>query len=107
MSYYYDREGKPLNLENWSALFSDKNYQQIAATTLGDGTLVSTVWLGMDRRLIEGAPQPLIFETMVFRGGADKEGDQEQQRYSTEAEARAGHEAMVKKYADRIAGQTT
>ena len=49
---------------------------------------VSTVWLGLDHSY-DGGP-PLIFETMVFGGGLDLE----MERYSTEAEALAGHAAM-------------
>lgn len=52
---------------------------------------VSTVFLGLDHSFSQrGAP--LIFETMVF--GPDGE-DTEQFRYSTWAEAEAGHQAIV------------
>lgn len=51
------------------------------------GARVSTVWLGLDHGF--GNAKPLIFETMVF----DRHGhDVYQARYSTEEEARIGHE---------------
>jgi len=51
---------------------------------------VSTVWLGLDHGL-GWSDEPLIFETMIFGGNHD--GYQE--RYSTEEEARAGHQRAV------------
>lgn len=50
--------------------------------------LVSTVFLGNDRRFIGDGP-PVVFETMIFGGG---EFNQEQERYTTYADAQAGHE---------------
>lgn len=87
MSRYYDKTGKPLTLEEWAGLFDDDEYRRIALTACPGGVSVSTVWLGLDHRWRPGG-QPLIFETMAFPG-------EEQERYSTEEEARAGHAAMV------------
>ena len=63
--------------------------------SFADGKWVSTVWLGLDHGFHGG--KPIIFETMVF----DKEGtgeDLDQDRYTTEQQAREGHAAMVKKW---------
>ena len=49
------------------------------------GELISTVWLGLDHNLLGSVP--LIFESMVFGRG----GERTQRRYSTEAQAIAGH----------------
>lgn len=57
-----------------------------------DGINISTVFLYLNHRFGPDGP-PLIFETMVFGG----ELDQECERYSTWAEAIAGHEAMVER----------
>lgn len=54
---------------------------------LPDGTFVSTVFLGLDHSFSPDGP-PLLYETMIFR---DDEDDQEQWRYSTLEEAKAGH----------------
>jgi hypothetical protein len=86
MADYYDRQGNPLDdLMEWARLFEDKTYQRVAATEIGN-VHISTVWLGINHNW--GAGPPLIFETMIF-GGAH---DEYQERYTTEAEALAGHE---------------
>ena len=83
MSDYYDRRGKPIKRKEWHALYQGEN-KRVALTERGD-VLVSTVWLGVDHRIGDGPP--LIFETMVFGGPLSKH----HVRYSTEAEALAGH----------------
>jgi hypothetical protein len=70
-------------------------YKRIGEDYVGD-YCVSTVHLGLNHQFGEGPP--LIFETMVF--GADGNEitsfmDLYCDRYSTEAEARAGHERVV------------
>lgn len=92
MSNYYDRNGNPIELMEWAAALEGS--RQIARTTLPDGKWVSTVWLGLDHSFGDGPP--LIFETMVFP--ADDMTDLDCERYSTEAEAKAGHERMVAKW---------
>lgn len=90
---YYDKQGNAIDLMAWAKLLDDMAYKRVAETTLEDGTWISTVWLGIDHRFGGDGP-PLIFETMVF---ASKDNLQERdcQRYSTEAEALAGHAEMV------------
>lgn len=82
----------------WSEAIGDKAIQRVAETKLGR-FWVSTVWLGLDHRFGNG--DPLIFETMAFPCDADgmvtSWGDVESDRYSTEDEARAGHEVIVAK----------
>ena len=86
----YDRNGKAITVEKYSRLFGDKDYVRVALDKVA-GRSVSTVWLGIDHNHSErGAP--LIFETAVFlRGDCDIMA-----RYSTEAEARSGHAAIVR-----------
>ena len=87
--YYYNRQGKPITVDEW---ISEKNKgldnQRVALTEIG-AVRISTVWVGLDCRLGDGPP--LIFETMVFGGVFDEA----QERYSTEAEALAGHDKWV------------
>ena len=71
-------------------MFEDVRYRVVELTTFPDGSLVSTVWLGLDHGFGEGAP--VIFETM------DIPGQSIQQRYTTEEEARAGHVRAVAQY---------
>jgi len=93
MSGHYDRQGQPIDLMTWAKrLESDR---RVAKTTLADGKWINTVWLGLDHGF--GGGPPLIFETMVFPSKDDM-GDLDCERYSTEAEAVAGHAAMVEKW---------
>lgn len=93
MSKYYDRQGRPIGLMEIA-----KGERRVAETTLPDGKWVSTVWLGIDHSF--GSGPPLIFETMVFPSQGDF-GDLDCDRYSTEEEARVGHEAMVQKWSNK------
>jgi len=100
VSRWYGRDGKPIaTLEEWaSRLETDR---RVAETHLPNHW-VSTVWLGLDYRFGDGPP--LIFETMVFRtknGKTEDYHDLDCERYSTEAEALAGHEAMVEKWKNK------
>jgi hypothetical protein len=94
---YFDREGKPLPMCAWAVLFEDRHeYGAIGKTDVGPWW-ISTVWLGMDHQWGDGPP--LIFETMVFwhgpTGSTPDQGYEYQERYSTEAQARAGHALAV------------
>jgi hypothetical protein len=86
---FYDRAGEPISMEEWSRLFRDMTYKVVEKTHVGDAE-VSTVWIGADHGFGEGPP--IIFETLIFGGALDQVGA----RYSTEEEARAGHEKFVK-----------
>lgn len=77
------------DLMTW-ARWLEKGNRVVAKTTL-PGCEVSTVFLGLDHSF--GSGPPLLFETMVFGGPFD----QEQDRYSTWAEAEAGHARIVEK----------
>lgn len=83
MSDYYDRAGNPIDMMTWVQAFEDD--EGIVARSESGDVLVSTVWLGLDHSFGDGPP--LIFETMIFGG----EHDEDQWRYSTEAEALEGH----------------
>lgn len=98
MADYYDRQGHPLTLTEWAALFETAkrgDLKRVAETTLPNGTWISTVWMGLDHSFGNGPP--LIFETMVFTNRGDMR-DLDSDRYSTEADALAGHAAMVEKW---------
>ncbi len=106
---YYDREAKPMTLEQWVEKFRDLDYKVIARDYV-EGFMVSTVWMGIDHGII--TELPIIFETMIFApeydpGIADlldkvaqnEDLDEKyptlshwQDRYATEQMAREGHE---------------
>jgi hypothetical protein len=67
----------------------DHQKRVVSVTPVGDGR-VSTVFLGLDHSFAGGPP--VLWETMVF----DVEGlDGEQDRYTSHADAVAGHAQMV------------
>lgn len=94
----------------WARLFEDMQYRFVGQATIvtdaGTKYRVSTVWLGMDHGYHPDS-RPVIFETMVFidEAGSDAVSwvDHYQDRYCTEAEAKAGHQAMV----DMVSGACT
>lgn len=93
MARYYNRKGKPITLTQWAEEFEDSESRRVDVTqvdvTQVDYMEVSTVFLGLNHQFGEGPP--LIFETMVFGGPLNDECE----RYSTEAQAKLGHAAMV------------
>lgn len=80
----------------WATAF-EKGDRRVALTDLGGGVKISTVFLGIDHSFGEGPP--LIFETMVF---ANRAGEEAMWRYSTWAEAEAGHARAVELTQQRI-----
>ena len=99
---YYDKEGKPITLLEWAELGDDTDYKRIASTMVAERYWVSTIWLGVDHNFGLWAP-PLLFETCVFDNGAPievLEGHETVEslvidRYTTEEQAKAGHEGVV------------
>lgn len=95
---WYDRQGKPLTIEQVEPLLTDDEYKIVARTQMksiedGSDLLVSTVWLGVDTNFLRVGP-PIIFETMIF-GQIGQEENEMCWRYATEAEAKEGHAAVV------------
>jgi hypothetical protein len=93
--HYYDRHGQPITLDQWLALVGDLEGKRVAqddvVTPAGRCLWISTVWLGLDHNYGPTGP-PVIFETMTFERGMD---GVDCQRYATEAQALAGHQALV------------
>jgi hypothetical protein len=98
--YTLDEKGVPQacnDLATWASWFETAD-RVVAQDDIG-GSMVSTIFLGLDHSFDEGA-QPILYETIVFGGKLDDE----QERYSTREEAEAGHKRMVarlrKRYID-------
>jgi hypothetical protein len=99
---WFDKDGQPIPDEQAFALRYGQppgavsEYARIGLDVVGESK-VSTVWLGLNHEFRPDRP-PLIFETMIFGGQyADY-----CERYATEAQAAAGHAAVV---AALVAGQ--
>lgn len=91
-----DRNGWLKEMEKMEKLYQNPEYKIVKQQRLWNGFFVSTVWLGLDHShdYFSKHPVPIIFETMVFP--AEWSGDMD--RYATEEQAKAGHEAMVRKW---------
>ena len=70
----------------WGRWIESHRAERIIAQTNVGGVRVSTVFLALDQNFYTEGP-PLLWETMIFGG----RHDQYQARYSTRAEAEAGH----------------
>ena len=94
---YYDRQGKPMTMQQWAQRFEDEDYRHIARDVIGpDEPLdpaplitVSTFWLGLNHDW--RSDEPLIYETIIVGGEHDEIG----MRYATEKQAREGHRRAV------------
>ena len=76
---YYDRQGKPMTMQQWAQRFEDEDYRHIARDVIGpDEPLdpaplitVSTFWLGLNHDW--RSDEPLIYETIIIGGEHDGE----------------------------------
>ncbi len=69
---HYAYDGKPIDLRGWAMLTESKRYDPLAraGNTIVGPYWVSTVWIGIDYSFGVG-PDPLFWETMIFRTGAE------------------------------------
>lgn len=90
---YFDCDGRSIGTDRWLELMGDESYRRIGRDELSDGTFVSTVWLGLNQNY--GRGRPMVFETMVFSPAGQP---LETERYETLAEAKAGHERILREW---------
>ena len=83
----YDKEGKLITLDEYTALYTPE--YKIIKQELAVNYFISTVWLGINHAF--RSAKPIIFETMVF----DSYDEIYCKRYSTLEEAKAGHDSVV------------
>jgi hypothetical protein len=87
---YYRRDGTPYDgVLAWAQDFETSENRIVRQETLWHGAFLSTVFLGLNHAW-NPQDRPLVFETMLFAG----KHDLAQERYTTEAEALAGHAAL-------------
>lgn len=98
MDIYFQRNGKPYEgTENEKRMKFARDFEGnrfVGRDILMTGVYVSTVWLGINHNF--GGGKPLIFESMVFPSRGN--GEYDQIRYHTEAEALNGHKKLVRKW---------
>jgi hypothetical protein len=95
MAEYYalndDKSVTPIaDAMKWATAFEDREKRRVGLDELDDGTVISTVFLGLNHAWGEGPP--LIFETMAFPEGGDEALCW---RYSTYEQAERGHRFAV------------
>lgn len=99
MPEFYDIDGSPLDMPEWSAKSARKrteDYGRVGSDEVsldGVAVWVSTVWLGIDMGWGLG-PVPIIFETAVFAFGGRVEIID---RYATWDAAADGHRWVVER----------
>lgn len=90
--YTLDADRKPrrcTSAEEWEAAMRDEAARQVAFDKVG-AVEISTVFLGLDQSLGRRGGPPVVFETMVFNAPSAYV-----ERYTTWADAEAGHAAVV------------
>ena len=71
---------------------------QISHTEWDNGDFLSTVQLPFDHNRRAPIGKPQLYETMFFTGDDARDDDYACWRWATEAEAIAGHDAIVARY---------
>lgn len=89
MAGWYNRSGEKISMERADELLRDREYCVVQQDTLSDGSMVSTVWIGLDHRHIGTGP-PIIFETLWLEGNPSYG-----ERYCTQEEALEGHNRIL------------
>lgn len=92
--YYFDRDGNEISLERWGELAEDSGYRIVGHSTFDDGSLLSTVWLGLNHNSFGDSLH--IFETAFFP--PEERPAIIFSRASTEDEAKAQHMRALMKF---------
>lgn len=109
MDLYILKKGKPVRVHDviaWAMWYEHHHIErQVALDKIGK-IEVSTVFLGIDLRFFDlrffgSKGPPILWETMVF--GEQKGVYPRQQRYSSLAQALAGHKAIVRDVKAKLA----
>jgi len=82
------------DIMEWAEWFEVTENRIIGKYRLPDGSVVSTVFIGMSPIAFSGEGENM-FETMVFDSGTELDG--EPFRYNTLKEAEEGHKEIIKK----------
>ncbi len=99
VTYILDADGQPQPFDHtaeWARWFESAD-RHVAMTILtghatGEPVKVSTIFLAIDHNYLRDGP-PILWETMVF--GSVMDGEQE--RYTSAADALAGHAKVVRR----------
>ena len=96
---FYDTDGNPISLEVYLALTEDGTEQTIKEDKLDNGLIVRTIWVGMNLQPEPDGPLQII-ETTVIDSSTNERCLNTRwtinNRYSSEREAKSGHNAIRK-----------
>ena len=92
MAEWYGLDGQPISITEAEALLAspDRIIAKTILTTDRGRVKISTVFLVLDHSYLGEGP-PILWETMTFGGPEDLH----ERRYSSKADAIAGHQEMV------------
>lgn len=99
-NYILDETGNPLPVRDvleWARWFETAD--RSLASTQVCGRLVSTVFLGVDHAFDGG--EPVLWETMIIGNDGNGRYEDFQERYTSRADAEAGHARAVAMVRDR------
>ena len=97
-----NKEPYPVSLEESYQLFHDLDMKIVQQDKLDNGMFVSTVFLGLDHDWSDDPDHvPVLFETMVFCSDDVDQIYEYQERYTSYADALAGHQRALD-YANKI-----
>jgi hypothetical protein len=98
--YILNADGQPElcdDLLKWATWFENIDNSRLARDDVPDGE-VSTVFLGLDHHLGRREHVPILWETVVFGGTADRFT----LRYGSRSEAIAGHAFIVDRLRSKL-----
>jgi hypothetical protein len=92
--YILDADNRTVRVDmlTWALWFEETTNRIVDYTQVTSEITVSTIFIGLDHRFFGDGP-PILFETLVFGGPLDGQG----QRYSSWDDAQTGHRAAVRK----------
>lgn len=89
MNGFYDKQGKPITIEQWNRLLENDEYRILRQSFVGS-IIINTIWTGID---VGSDDAPLIFETGIL--DPREAHGRVAGRYSTEEDALQDHEWAV------------
>lgn len=90
----------PVHWARWFEEATTTRRRFVETTILGDGTRISTIFIGINQNWTEIGP-PMVFETMIFYGGEFAD-DMGQWRHATWDRALSFHRHLVEDMKDRF-----
>lgn len=101
--YILDDDGNPVHVEDilvWSKWYEKNMHRRVVARTKIGKVTVSTVFLALDHGFYGGPP--VLWETMTFSDDREDGMDGYMERYTSKADAQAGHARICQMVEDGV-----